>query len=60
MNAALAAAAFAPALAIGSFLNVVVARLPEKRSLVRPRSACPACGHELAWWENVPLLSYAL
>lgn len=60
VNAALAAAAFAPALAIGSFLNVVVARLPEKRSLVRPRSACPACGHELAWWENVPLLSYAL
>jgi leader peptidase (prepilin peptidase) / N-methyltransferase len=59
-NAALAAAAFAPALALGSFLNVVVARLPEKRSLVRPRSACPACGHELAWWENVPLLSYAL
>ena len=59
-NAALAAAAFAPALAIGSFLNVVVARLPERRSLVAPRSACPACGHELAWWEHVPLLSYAL
>jgi len=60
VNAALAAAAFAPALALGSFLNVVVARLPERRSLVRPRSACPSCGHELAWWENVPLLSYAV
>jgi leader peptidase (prepilin peptidase)/N-methyltransferase len=60
VNAALAAAAFAPALAVGSFLNVVVARLPERRSLVRPRSACPSCGHELAWWENLPLLSYAL
>ena len=59
MNAALAAMVFAPALALGSFLNVVVARLPEHRSLVRPRSACPRCSHELAWWENVPLVSYA-
>jgi leader peptidase (prepilin peptidase)/N-methyltransferase len=59
-NIALAAIAFAPALALGSFLNVVVARLPEKRSLVRPRSACPGCGHELSPWENIPLLSYAL
>jgi leader peptidase (prepilin peptidase) / N-methyltransferase len=60
VNAALAAVAFAPALAVGSFLNVVVARLPEKRSLVRPRSACPSCERELGWWENVPLISYAL
>jgi leader peptidase (prepilin peptidase)/N-methyltransferase len=60
VNAALAAVAFAPALAVGSFLNVVVARLPEKRSLVRPRSACPSCERELGWWENVPLVSYAL
>jgi leader peptidase (prepilin peptidase) / N-methyltransferase len=59
VNAALAAMVFAPALAIGSFLNVVVARLPEHRSLVRPRSACPHCSRELAWWENVPLVSYA-
>ena len=57
---ALAALVFAPALALGSFLNVVVARLPEKRSLVRPRSACPGCGHELSAWENVPLVSYAV
>jgi leader peptidase (prepilin peptidase)/N-methyltransferase len=59
-NVALAALAFAPALALGSFLNVLVARLPEKRSLVRPRSACPGCGHELSPWENIPLVSYAL
>jgi leader peptidase (prepilin peptidase)/N-methyltransferase len=59
-NVALAALAFAPALALGSFLNVVVARLPERRSLVRPRSACPKCGHELSAWENIPLVSYAL
>ena len=58
-NLALAVIAFAPALALGSFLNVVVARIPERRSLVRPRSACTRCGHELAWWENVPLVSYA-
>ena len=58
MNLALAAAAFAPALAVGSFLNVVVARLPERRSLVHPRSACPNCAHELAWYDNLPLVSY--
>ena len=57
-NLAFAALAFAPALAVGSFLNVVVARIPERRSLVRPRSACTSCGHELAWWENIPLASY--
>ncbi len=60
MNVAFAALAFAPALAIGSFLNVVVARVPERRSIVSPRSACPGCGHVLAPWENLPLLSYAL
>jgi leader peptidase (prepilin peptidase) / N-methyltransferase len=59
-NFALAALSLAPALAIGSFLNVVVARLPERRSLVAPRSACPGCGHELAWYDNVPVLSYVL
>ena len=58
MNFALAVVAFAPALAVGSFLNVVAARLPDRRSLVRPRSACPSCGHELAWYDNLPLVSY--
>jgi leader peptidase (prepilin peptidase) / N-methyltransferase len=60
MNAALAAVVFAPALALGSFLNVVAARLPERRSLVRPRSACGSCGHEIRWYDNIPLVSYAL
>jgi leader peptidase (prepilin peptidase) / N-methyltransferase len=55
---ALAGLVFAPALAVGSFLNVVVARLPEKRSLVTPRSACMSCGHQLAWYDNVPVFSY--
>ncbi|HUP31436.1 MAG TPA: prepilin peptidase [Gaiellaceae bacterium] len=58
MSVALAAAAFAPGLAIGSFLNVVAARVPLKRSIVRPGSACMSCGHELAWYENVPVLSW--
>src|ERR687895_1905728 len=60
MNAALAAAVFAPALALGSFLNVVAARLPERRSLVQPRSACGSCGHEIRWYDNIPLVSYVV
>ena len=47
-------------LAIGSFVNVVIVRLPEHRSLWRTRSACPACGAGIAWHDNVPLLSFAL
>lgn len=58
MSVALAAAALAPGLAIGSFLNVVAARVPLKRSIVSPGSACMSCGHELAWYENIPVLSW--
>jgi prepilin signal peptidase PulO-like enzyme (type II secretory pathway) len=58
MSLALAAVAFVPGLAIGSFLNVVAARVPLKRSVVRPGSACMSCGHELAWYENVPVVSW--
>jgi leader peptidase (prepilin peptidase)/N-methyltransferase len=72
-------------LLVGSFLNVVILRLPARLAhrwrseareileietpadpepappdLVKRRSHCPACGHELAWWENIPLVSYAL
>jgi leader peptidase (prepilin peptidase) / N-methyltransferase len=60
MQAVLAAAALAPGLALGSFLNVVAARVPLKRSIVRPGSACMACAAPIAWYDNVPLLSYAL
>lgn len=67
-------------LLVGSFLNVVIHRMPrmldrewreqcawlegreapaaEAYSLVRPRSACPRCGHLIAWYENIPLLSW--
>ena len=45
-------------LAIGSFLNVVIVRLPERRSLWRPGSACPGCGAAIAWYDNIPVLSF--
>jgi leader peptidase (prepilin peptidase) / N-methyltransferase len=45
-------------LAIGSFLNVVIARLPAGRSLVRPRSTCPGCSALLKWYDNIPVLSF--
>jgi leader peptidase (prepilin peptidase)/N-methyltransferase len=58
LSIAAAAFAFAPGLAIGSFLNVVVARVPLRRSIVSPPSACMSCGYELAWYDNVPLVSW--
>lgn len=47
-------------LAIGSFTNVVVARLPHGESPIRPRSSCPYCGNQIAWFDNVPVLSWIL
>jgi leader peptidase (prepilin peptidase)/N-methyltransferase len=47
-------------LALGSFLSVVAARVPRKRSIVTPASACLECGTELAWRDNIPLLSWVL
>lgn len=47
-------------LAVGSFLNVVVARVPEGRSVVRPASACPGCGTTIGPRDNVPVLSWIL
>jgi leader peptidase (prepilin peptidase) / N-methyltransferase len=50
--------AFTMGLCIGSFLNVCIYRLPAGKSIVRPPSACPACGYAIRWYENIPLLSY--
>jgi leader peptidase (prepilin peptidase)/N-methyltransferase len=58
VDVALGIVAFWPALALGSFLNVVAARVPLRRSVVRPPSACMSCGHELAWYDNVPVASW--
>lgn len=56
----LAAAVFAPSLAVGSFLNVVAARVPRGLSVVRPRSACMHCGTEIRSRDNIPILSWLL
>lgn len=45
-------------LALGSFVNTLVDRLPRRQSLIRPGSSCPGCGRRLAWWELIPLLSF--
>ena len=58
MTSGLALVVLAPALALGSFLTVVVARVPARRSLLRPPSSCGSCGTEILWRDNVPLLSY--
>lgn len=52
--------AFVLGLLLGSFLNVCIARLPRHESIVSPRSRCGSCGHAIRWYDNVPLLSYAV
>lgn len=44
----------------GSFLNVCIVRLPREESLLRPRSRCPRCGNPVAWYDNVPVISWML
>jgi leader peptidase (prepilin peptidase)/N-methyltransferase len=60
MDFALAGLFLAPGLAVGSFLNVVAARVPLRRSIVSPPSACMACSERIAWYDNVPLLSWGV
>jgi leader peptidase (prepilin peptidase)/N-methyltransferase len=47
-------------LVFGSFLNVCIVRLPNKESILVPRSHCPLCQHPIRWFDNIPLLSYLL
>ncbi|UCC97601.1 MAG: prepilin peptidase [Phycisphaerales bacterium] len=49
---------FAFGCCIGSFLNVVIYRLPRDKSLVTPGSACPACGRHIRFYDNIPLISW--
>lgn len=60
MSFAAAAVFAAPGLALGSFLNVVAARLPLRRSLVTPGSSCMSCGTAIATRDNIPVLSYLM
>ncbi|MGG3469254.1 prepilin peptidase [Neobacillus pocheonensis] len=51
---------FVYGVSLGSFFNVVGLRVPLKKSIVKPRSACPTCGHQLTPLELIPVLSYML
>jgi leader peptidase (prepilin peptidase)/N-methyltransferase len=51
-------AAFVAGACIGSFLNVVIHRLPRGESIVSPRSRCPSCGREIRAGENIPIVSF--
>jgi leader peptidase (prepilin peptidase)/N-methyltransferase len=44
--------------AVGSFLNVVIARVPAGESVVSPGSRCPRCGTPIRWWDNLPVVSW--
>jgi leader peptidase (prepilin peptidase) / N-methyltransferase len=58
--AAAAAIAFAGGLIVGSFVTAVAHRVPRGESIVGPRSLCPACGMQIAAYDNVPVISWAL
>ena len=47
-------------LLIGSFLNVCIVRWPAEQSVVSPRSRCPQCGNLIAWYDNIPVVSWML
>lgn len=52
--------AFVFGLAVGSFLNVCIYRLPRGKSIVKPPSRCPKCKRRIKWYDNIPLISYIL
>lgn len=47
-------------LCVGSFLNVVIYRLPRNMSLIKPNSHCTTCDYELRWYDNIPIVSYMI
>ena len=60
MEIALSILAFLLGTVVGSFLNVCIYRLPEKKSIISPGSHCPHCHTPIKWYDNIPLLSFAL
>jgi leader peptidase (prepilin peptidase)/N-methyltransferase len=60
MNPPLVAAAAVLGLMIGSFLNVCISRIPAGESVVSPGSRCPRCRAPIAWFDNIPILSYLI
>ena len=56
----IAAWTFCVGACIGSFLNVCIGRWPLEQSVVKPRSRCPNCGLQIAWYDNIPILSWLL
>lgn len=58
MSVAVAVFVFFVGASIGSFLNVCILRWPAEQSVVTPRSRCPGCGSTLAWYDNVPVVSW--
>ena len=60
MSIAVPALMLIPGLVLGSFLNVVAARVPLHPSIAFPGSHCMTCGHAIAWYDNIPLASYVV
>ena len=60
MDPIIASGVFAFGLIFGSFLNVCIYRLPRGLSVVAPRSACPNCGKPIAFYDNIPVLSWII
>jgi leader peptidase (prepilin peptidase)/N-methyltransferase len=60
IDAFLGTFAFAIGACIGSFLNVCIGRWPHDESVVAPRSRCPKCGLQIAWYDNIPMVSWLL
>ena len=60
MSSLLALFAFAFGAIVGSFLNVVIHRYPREESIVFPPSHCPRCNVRIAWYDNVPIVSYLI
>ena len=45
---------------VGSFINVIIYRFPQNKSIILPRSFCPKCLNKIKWYDNIPLFSYFL